>query len=125
MRNSNVIAYATGFNINIYPRPLFIKRALGNSLRIYRLRTIMGHLRGEDQFGGISVDVRNYVATRSVSKNIIYALPRIHDCTRIDRVDTMTALLIESLYIPYFNKIREKNRDNTKYGRLPSSHKSW
>ena len=55
MRSNEAIAYITGFDINKYPRPLFIKHALGNSLRIYRLRTIIGYLRNKDRLDSTNV----------------------------------------------------------------------
>ncbi|ADN50262.1 glycosyltransferase [Vulcanisaeta distributa] len=111
--NNEAIAYVTGLNINTYPRPLFIKRALGDSLKLYRLRTIIGHLRGEDEFTDVNINtedvMENYVNNAlHAGKNLIYMLPRVHDCVRIDRVDEFTALSIESLYVPFFRKIRER-----------------
>ena len=40
MSSNEAMAYVMSFDINTYSRPLFIKHALGDLLRIYRLRTI-------------------------------------------------------------------------------------
>ena len=113
MSNSEAIAYVTGFDINTYPRPLFIKHALGDLLRIYRLRTIIGYLRDENESHAINNytedALKGYMSRTLLNgKSIIYLLPRIFNCSRIDRVDPLMALLIESLYTPFFRKIRER-----------------
>ena len=108
MRSNEAIAYITGFDINKYPRPSFIKHALGNSLRIYRLRTIIGYLRNKDRLDSTNVHINNYISDiPHYRKNITRVLPRIHDCVRIDRMDLSMALLIETSYLPFFRKIRE------------------
>lgn len=114
MSNPGVIAYVTGFNINTYPRPLFIKHALGgDSLKLYRLRTIIGYLYGKDELTDMNTGIEGIVENQVNSalragKNMIYMLPRMRNCARIDRVDEFTALLIESLYMPFFEKVHEK-----------------
>ena len=113
MRSNNAVAYVTGFNIDIYPRPLFIKHALGNLLRTYILRTIVGYSRDERRFQ-IASNYTGYALKDHMShtqlneRDVIRLLPKILGCPRIDRADSLTALLIESLYVPFFGKISER-----------------
>jgi hypothetical protein len=37
------VAYLTGFDPRIFPRPIFFARATG--AKVYRIRTLVGHLR--------------------------------------------------------------------------------
>ncbi|BDR92084.1 glycosyltransferase family 4 protein [Vulcanisaeta souniana] len=105
MDNYNeTIAYITGFNIKFYPRPLFVKRALSGLVNIYRLRTFIGYFRSGSK--SLSDTAKAQVAIGKRDINTL--LPRIHDCPRIDKTDIMSALLVETLYVPFFRKIREK-----------------
>lgn len=102
------IAYITGLDINTYPRPLLIKRALEDKLNIYTLKTIFGYVRSTKTLR--NADVQNYEDSndrRLTGKGIIQALPKVLGCTRIDRVDPLVATLIEASYLPYFVGVRE------------------
>ena len=41
------VAYLTGFDPRIFPRPIFFARATG--AKVYRVRTLVGHLRNPNK----------------------------------------------------------------------------
>jgi len=97
------IAYITGFDLLRYSRPLLFYKYL--NAKIYRLRTIVGHYLKPIRSSPPSVDKpmrSKNITNLSVPKSFI---DLYYNCKRIDNTVITDALLYETLYKPYLEKI--------------------
>jgi len=105
------IAYITGLKPTDYPRPLFAKNCC--NVKIYRLRTFIGHVINPDRPFRWSIfddklgfenskNITNIIKNNDVSR-VLYC------CKRMDSSFLGFSVITESGFVPYFLKIREKN----------------
>ncbi len=97
------VAYLTGFDLRIFPRPIFFARATG--AKVYRIKTLAGHLRNPNR------RLEDFVKQQQVIKQKYRNLLQLdiskylNNCYRQDRTYIIGALITEACIAGFLEKL--------------------
>jgi glycosyltransferase involved in cell wall biosynthesis len=97
------VAYLTGFDPRIFPRPIFFARATG--AKVYRIRTLAGHLRNPNK--RLEDFAKQQLITKQKYINFLdFDISKyINDCYRQDRTYIIGALIKEASIAGFLKKL--------------------
>jgi glycosyltransferase involved in cell wall biosynthesis len=100
------VAYLTGFDPRIFPRPIFFVRATG--AKIYQLRTLVGHLRNPNKRLEDFVRQQQVIKQRYINLLGLDISKYINNCYRQDRTYIFGALIKEAGIAGFLEKLRQE-----------------
>jgi glycosyltransferase involved in cell wall biosynthesis len=97
------VAYLTGFDPRIFPRPIFFARATG--AKVYQIRTLAGHLRNPNK--RLEDFAKQQLITKQKYINFLdFDISKyINDCYRQDRTYIIGALIKEASIAGFLKKL--------------------
>jgi len=97
------VAYLTGFDPRIFPRPIFFARATG--AKVYRIRTLAGHLRNPNKRLEDFAKQQLIIKQKYINFLDFDISKYINDCYRQDRTYIIGALIKEASIAGFLKKL--------------------
>jgi glycosyltransferase involved in cell wall biosynthesis len=97
------VAYLTGFDPRIFPRPIFFARATG--AKVYRIRTLAGHLRNPNKRLEDFAKQQQIIKQKYINYLDFDISKYINDCYRQDRTYIIGALIKEASIAGFLKKL--------------------
>jgi len=97
------VAYLTGFNPRIFPRPIFFARATG--AKVYRIRTLAGHLRNPNKRLEDFAKQQQIIKQKYINLLELDISKYINNCYRQDRTYIIGALIKEASIAGFLEKL--------------------
>jgi glycosyltransferase involved in cell wall biosynthesis len=97
------VAYLTGFDPRIFPRPIFFARATG--AKVYRVRTLVGHLRNPNKRLEDFVKQQQVIKQKYINLFELDISKYINNCYRQDRTYITGALIKEASIAGFLKKL--------------------
>jgi len=100
------VAYLTGFDPRIFPRPIFFARATG--AKVYRIRTLVGHLRNPNKRLEDFVKRQQIIKQKYINFLEFDISKYINNCYRQDKTYIIGALIKEASIAGFLKKLSYK-----------------